>query len=157
MTAYDKRFTLMTFIFPYVTWKILLHTRRRVLMIFRWDFFSSVEDKFQCKRMMIGRKQPSISSIKKARVFCTNVCFGNFYYVNLIRKSCQNKCSYKKFVRLTLMKLTPAGTCQVLLLINHLSFSFLPRDDIFEKYYMGITSCLNPLCLKPKIILKFYF
>jgi len=35
--------------------------------------------------------------------------FGSFFYVHVTRKKLPKWCSYEKFVRLTLMKLTPCG------------------------------------------------
>ena len=34
-------------------------------------------------------------------------CFGSFFYVHVTRKSCQNRRSNEKHLRITLMKLTP--------------------------------------------------
>ncbi len=49
----------------------------------------------------------SISSTLNEQIFCTNVCFGSFYYVLVTRKKLPKWRSYEKSARFALMKLTP--------------------------------------------------
>ncbi len=53
-------------------------------------------------------RQVSISSTLNVQIFRAKIRFGSFYYVHVTRKAAETKLSYKKFARLTLMKLTPA-------------------------------------------------
>jgi len=52
----------------------------------------------------------SISTTFYVRIFCANIILAAFFYVNVTRGKLLKQCSYEKFARKMLMKLTP-GTC----------------------------------------------
>ncbi len=57
---------------------------------------------------MPNPNQVSISSTLSVQIFLYERCFGSFYYINVTREKLPKQRLYKKFICLTLMKLTPA-------------------------------------------------
>jgi len=78
------------------------HTRARTLT----QFFLFLSD-------LKSRKEPPQPGVNSINILCTKFSyerrFGSFFYVHVTREKLPKQCSYKKFVRKMLMKLTTAG------------------------------------------------
>jgi len=87
-----------------------------------------------------GLIRPGLNFINiKLTNFLYKCCFGSFYYIHVTRKKLPKWRSYKIFVRLTLMKLTPGGTS-----MKRIPGTLVFRNTPVEKHWCNLIFESNP-------------